>query len=273
MALTDLVHLDLGKNGLYILPVAIARLPKLKLLNVSGNPMIFPPASLIFGGDAYFQSTALPEIIAYFDEVERRGCCELKRMKIVVLGDGMAGKTTFIRSMVRGVASMTDVAERTKVVDISMVSIQGQGPMPSNILFDVFDFGGQDEYRVTHQLFLGGERTLFALVVPMNEEISEDNITSWIRHIASRAPTAVIMLVASKLDLCKKSHPLRRARVAQFHEITVRVVAQLRAAAVRKAARLGYTSEEDIFDVKIPSTVDKVESDGWTGVTIKDKES
>jgi GTPase SAR1 family protein len=260
MSLTELVRLDLGKNGLYILPVAIARLPKLKMLNVSGNPaMISPPASLVFGGDAYFQSTALPEIIAYFDEVERSGCCELKRMKIVVLGDGMAGKTTFIRSMVRGVPSMTDVAERTKVVDISMVSIQG--PMALNILFDVFDFGGQDEYRVTHQLFLGGERTLFALVVPMNEEISEDNITGWIRHIAARAPTAVIMLVASKLDLCKKSHPLRRARVAQFHEITVRVVAQLRQAAVRKVARLGYTSEEDIFDVKIPSTVDKVKSD------------
>jgi hypothetical protein len=66
--------------------------------------------------------------------------------------------------------------------------------------FDV-DFGGQDEYRVTHQLFLGGSRALFMLVVPMDKEVSRASIESWMRCIVSRSPSASIVLVASKMDV------------------------------------------------------------------------
>jgi GTPase SAR1 family protein len=64
------------------------------------------------------------------------------------------------------------------------------------------DFGGQDEYNVTHQLFLGGDRTLFILAVSMAEEISFDKIDKWIRLVSVKAPDAVIRLVATKIDRC-----------------------------------------------------------------------
>ncbi len=228
--LKSLEHVDVSHNRLSSLSSQFRDLTSLCLFDISGNTgMVSPPASFLTSTNhARNQRDA---ILSYFDHIETSGSCALRRFRLVVLGDVMAGKTSFIRSIQRDQIIRTEANERTRVLDVTSMSITHEGSHPSSMLqddddghshrepamFDVFDFGGHEEYGVMHQVFLAGvDRTLFMLVVAMDTDPSLASIAQWMTRIFQYTRRAAIILVATKYDMCP-SRDVFEQRVAMLH--------------------------------------------------------
>jgi hypothetical protein len=101
------------------------------------------------------------------------------------------------------------------VCDAEFVSLSHPLTFSSSLCL-LLDFGGQEEYRCTQPLFMSGsDRTLFLLVCPMDHDVDETAIKTWIQTIAMHAPRAMIRLVASKVDACT-GHRTLDMRLAHF---------------------------------------------------------
>ena len=64
---------------------------------------------------------------------------------------------------------------------------------------DVWDFGGQLEYRATQRFYLT-DRSLFLLVWNSRARAADGKVTAWLDAITARAPGAPILLVATHGD-------------------------------------------------------------------------
>src|SRR5262249_21366007 len=64
---------------------------------------------------------------------------------------------------------------------------------------DVWDFGGQLEYRATQRFYLT-DRALFILVWNSRARWSDGKITAWLDDITARAPNSPVLLVATHGD-------------------------------------------------------------------------
>ena len=64
---------------------------------------------------------------------------------------------------------------------------------------DVWDFGGQLEYRATQRFYLT-DRSLFLLVWNSRARAADGKVTAWLDVITARAPDAPILLVATHGD-------------------------------------------------------------------------
>jgi hypothetical protein len=111
-------------------------------INVHYNPLTNPPVEVVKqGNDA---------IIEYFRQKEKSGSKPLLEAKMVLLGDGRAGKTSLAcRLLSRELPRQED---RTQGVDISI----GEYRFPvdeGEFVLHIWDFAGQDKYKPLHQFF------------------------------------------------------------------------------------------------------------------------
>ncbi|XP_019614111.1 PREDICTED: malignant fibrous histiocytoma-amplified sequence 1 homolog [Branchiostoma belcheri] len=191
--LTQLERLDLSRNQLQTLPAKFAQLSSLRDLDVSDNPLIKPPVEVCRQGIAAIKQ--------YFDEVERSEEKTSAHLKVVVLGEKMAGKTSLVQTLDRGKSTLTEEEDRTHCVEIT------QWAPDDNITFEVYDFGGHDVYHLTHQFFLTPAAFYLLLVNLQTYSCSEERYTEavgfWLDTLNARVPGAVVTIVGSKKDLCQ----------------------------------------------------------------------
>ena len=92
----------------------------------------------------------------------------------------------------------------------------------TDLRFVCWDFAGQQEYYVTHQLFLtsravyllvfdckGFEKALMENTDKKSQEKAmrkefTDSVQTWLDQVQARIPGATVMLAASKIDMLKK---------------------------------------------------------------------
>ncbi|XP_078697446.1 uncharacterized protein LOC144925343 [Branchiostoma floridae x Branchiostoma belcheri] len=205
--LTQLEELHLGYNQLQTLPAEVAQLSSLRDLDVRGNPLIKPPAEVCRQGIAAIRQ--------YFDELERSEGKESAHLKVVVLGEKMAGKTSLIQTLDKGESTLTEVEDRTHCVEIT------QWAPNDNITFQVYDFGGHDVYHLTHQFFLTPDAFYLLLVNLQTYSCSEERVKSedrkseelsytqavgfWLDTLNARVLGAVVTIVGSKKDKCSEA--------------------------------------------------------------------
>ncbi len=100
-------------------------------------------------------------ILEYYKQIESQGVRRLLEAKLVLLGDGRAGKTSLARRMLK--KELPIEADRTKGVDISI----GEYSFPvdeGEFKLHIWDFAGQDKYKPLHQFFYT-ESTVYVLVI------------------------------------------------------------------------------------------------------------
>ncbi|MCP5084656.1 MAG: GTPase, partial [Alphaproteobacteria bacterium] len=183
-ALTNLTTLDLRNNNLGDL-TPLAGLPMLHTLNVSKTRVanLTPLVALIekgasvqwksYGDGILVEDCPLthppPEVIKagrnavlnYFRETKAQGVDRLFEAKVLLVGEGRAGKTSLLRRLYQPELLLPREGETTKGIDIHPHDF----PLADGRSFrlNVWDFGGQEIYHATHQFFFT-KRSLYLLL-------------------------------------------------------------------------------------------------------------
>ncbi|XP_072527671.1 malignant fibrous histiocytoma-amplified sequence 1 isoform X2 [Salminus brasiliensis] len=192
VGLHRLKELYVEKNQLAELPRALFQSSALTVFKVSGNPLSKPPEEICAGG--------LKDIQSYFVMLEDSSCsvCTIKTM---FLGASMAGKSTLCRSLMHGVPVAVDKADRTVGIEISEVDRDG-------VRFLFWDFAGQEEYYLTHHVFITPQAFVI-LAIDLSSYTIEDptsfseKVGFWINNIHLKVPNSVVLLVGTHVDQCE----------------------------------------------------------------------
>jgi hypothetical protein len=156
--------LDLEANQFTNIPIEIRQLTQLKKLDLRGNPIPIPPE--ILGGS--WDSLGKPaDILKFYFRVQDPDETELfYEAKLLVLGEGGAGKTSLAKKIANEAYTLQD-EDTTQGIDV----IQWQFELQNGQDFraNVWDFGGQEIYHQTHQFFLT-EHSLYLLLADTRKE-------------------------------------------------------------------------------------------------------
>jgi GTPase SAR1 family protein len=165
--LQNLISLDLSslegmeQGILTALPEAITQLPNLTNLMLGENPLVNPPIEVARRG--------VDAIRQYFRQLDQEGVDHLYEAKLLILGEGGAGKTTFAHKILDPNYALR-AEESTKGVDVLRWSFRLEGVERSRqFQVNIWDFGGQEIYHATHQFFLT-RRSLYVLVADTRKE-------------------------------------------------------------------------------------------------------
>jgi hypothetical protein len=158
-----------------------------KGIYVEGCPLTNPPAEIVSqGNDA---------ILNYFAEREKGGVDHLYEAKMLVLGEGGAGKTSLIRRLYHSeMEQLPREDESTKGIVVESVPV----PLANGrtLRLNVWDFGGQQIYHATHQFFLT-QRSLYILLDDTrkdNKSASDEGFRYWLELIelfGGHSPTLI----------------------------------------------------------------------------------
>ncbi len=144
-------HIDLGETeGLRKLP---DRRGRPRTLMLYGSGVLMPPASE--HGKSADENVA-KRTQAYFEDVELVGAGEVKRCKLLLLGNGSAGKTCLALRLTPGKEPKnyeTDTTHGVQFWDWNFTAKVGGGM--KTVHLHLWDFGGQEIYHNTHRLFMG----------------------------------------------------------------------------------------------------------------------
>lgn len=120
---------------------------------VADCPLKTPPPEIVYGG--------AEAIRTYFYETVAQGVDHLYEAKMLILGEGGAGKTSLLRRLFKPTAPLPEESETTKGIAIHRHEFRLENGRKYRL--NVWDFGGQEIYHATHQFFLT-RRSLYVLV-------------------------------------------------------------------------------------------------------------
>ena len=118
-------------------------------------------------------------------------------VKVVLLGDQRAGKSSLADSLVQRRAAMRADDDRTVGIDVRRWRLGGGSPVVAN----VYDAAGHRVYRATHGLFMS-EGALFVHVLrsDMAEAAAAAALMEWVEAVQQEAPGAVMGVVWTHVD-------------------------------------------------------------------------
>ncbi|PPK68662.1 TIR domain-containing protein [Methylobacter tundripaludum] len=125
---------------------------------VKGCPLINPPVAIAQQGNA--------AILNYFREKQAQGTDHIYEAKLLLVGEGGAGKTSLLRRLYQPALPLPEENETTKGIAIHRHEFEVRDARyPNGRMFrlNVWDFGGQEIYHATHQFFLT-QRSLYVLL-------------------------------------------------------------------------------------------------------------
>jgi internalin A len=120
-------------------------------------------------------------VLKYFDKPKVR----LFEARVLVLGEPRAGKTTLRRKLKSLNAPMPLTTESTKAFDIEIEPYHctvEKGDERNKMTYNLWDFGGQDYYRLLHQLFVA-EQSVYVIVTDTDRNKNEEEIDFWLDTI------------------------------------------------------------------------------------------
>lgn len=116
-------------------------------------PLTNPPVEVVEQGSE--------TILRYFDEREKAGSDQIYEAKLLLIGEGGAGKTSLCRKLFDPKADLLKEQDTTRGVDIQ--SLYFDLPNGKEFRLNVWDFAGQGKYQSAHSFFYT-HRSLYVLV-------------------------------------------------------------------------------------------------------------
>ena len=181
--LTNLTTLYLTGNWMTELSAEITKLTNLTKFDLEGNPLKSPPPEIIARG--------VQAIFEYFKSLEEREREPLNEVKVLLVGDGGAGKTSLVKRLLGG--KFNNNEPQTHGINIKKWDIFDGD---DKIKVHSWDFGGQEIMHATHQFFLS-KRSLYVLVLDGRKE---EKTEYWLKHIGSFGGDSPILVVMNKID-------------------------------------------------------------------------
>jgi internalin A len=188
--LANLKGLNLANNKIQGLPAAIETCPALEELDLRGNPIPIP--NLILDSEGFFRKPGdLQTILKFYFQTQDPNDREpLYEAKLLIVGEGEAGKTTLAEKLQNLDFEVEPGRPSTEGIDV--IRWEFNQPDSNPFRTNIWDFGGQAIYHQTHQFFLT-ERSLYLLVVDDRRE--NPNFYYWlnvIRVLTDNSPVLVI---------------------------------------------------------------------------------
>lgn len=164
-----------------------------------------PPAAIVkMGTEA---------ILAYWEEQDRIGSTPLKEIKIFLLGNSTAGKSTLREALINGL--FDEELHSTHGAELARKWQDGE------IRINIWDFGGQEYFHATYRLLMN-DKAVYALLIdpkhdyndwiqtpvryPAKEGLTEEGLEHfqhryWLETIRRHAPKSKVHVVWNKMDL------------------------------------------------------------------------
>jgi len=230
---TSLTHLDLSRNCLFGLSHKLGNLTKLKYFHIDSNlieelpytieklehiedfqcfrnPITTPPSAI--------WSRGITDVRNFFRDMRESGTEVNMDLRVLVLGLSEAGKTSLINGMINPNArALTRVGDRTVGIEKRTWAIQrNKNQHPVNLL--TYDFAGQEEYYITHHLFLGS-KALYIIAFDLSKYepgTLDKQILLWWESIQNRvcdvksndSKTPKVILVGTHADIVEDAQSL-----------------------------------------------------------------
>jgi len=158
-------------------------LPKLILGN---NPLTAPSLEVVTQGHS--------AILRYFEESERSGTHKLMESRLLIVGQGGAGKTSLKRKLKNVAEAMPEPGDTTRGIEIETLSLKTtQG---EDFTLNVWDFGGQNIQHYAHQFFLSGS-SLYVLV--HNQREQNTNFQYWLNIIEMLGQASPVIILQNEV--------------------------------------------------------------------------
>ena len=164
----------------------LAVLSALKTVFVAGCDLTNPPPEIVNqGNDA---------IINYLRERTVVGVDHLYEAKMLIVGEGGAGKTSLLRRLYQPGEELPTESETTRGISIHKHKFELKTGQVFRL--NVWDFGGQEIYHATHQFFLT-HRSLYLLVDDTRKDyksVSDEGFKYWLELIdvfGGHSPTLI----------------------------------------------------------------------------------
>ncbi len=129
--------------------------PHLQALYLHGNPLRDVSPEIIDGEN----TNCLRDLVSFLRSLQKSNAQFLHQAKLVLVGNGMAGKSSILVKLLDKNASLPKDSDRTPGLEISTYSIEDlpveitRLDRPIDFQLNIRDFGGQGKYREVQQLF------------------------------------------------------------------------------------------------------------------------
>jgi internalin A len=182
--LRNLIWLELANNKFSNFSEDLVKLPYLNILTLAGNPLVRPPVEVALQGvhaiREYFRQLSIGEDYLY-------------EAKLLILGEGGAGKTTLARKIKDPNYELIMDEKSTEGIDVIkwIFSIENGNFFRVNI----WDFGGQEIYHTTHQFFLT-KRSLYILVADTRKE--DTDFYYWLHVVELLSDNSPLLIIKNE---------------------------------------------------------------------------
>ena len=213
----QLTSLNVYNNKIKTISPKNLPLENLRYLSLDGNPIEEPPLEVVEKG--------VDAIREYFRQLEDEGLDHLYEAKLLILGEGGAGKTSLARKIKNRNSPLPKKDDSTRGIEV----IKWQFPCHDGNTFtaNIWDFGGQIIYHQTHQFFLT-KRSLYVLVADTRKENTD--FYYWLNVVELLSDNSPLLIVKNEIDnrLCNINESALRGQFDNLKETLATNLADLR---------------------------------------------
>lgn len=187
------------KKRIKIIPNEILKLEKLKKISLSGHTIENVPPEIVNEGIEAIKNFILSKLEADKEDF-------LYEAKMVVVGRGDVGKTVLTKKLTNPNYSLSK-SKSTKGISILKNPFDLQIENSENVFkFNIWDFGGQEKYDATHQLFITS-RSIYLFLTEARDESNYQDVYYWLNTINLFSDNSPVIIILCKYDERKKLLP------------------------------------------------------------------